>query len=187
MSDGPHKSLSMHRGWKRVAERAANTSYGLDDVSQSIAPALEQDCRDQMSSEFLHALSALVRDQSQLRLPMDLNRDFESVRAIAGSGIEHTVLDNIALISAHDVATLDPIRAGLEAALRGRGACAVRQIEEHWLRSSKNKDASTVRARLDQAIERAPMQAIAEKLLGINAHPMERPSTYRGLDDGARL
>jgi hypothetical protein len=186
MSDGPHKSLPMHRGWKRVAERAANTTFGLDDVTRFIAPALEQDCRNQMSSEFLAALTALVRDQSQLRLPMDLSIDVESLRQIAGIGMGQTVLDNIAMITPHEAAPLDAIREGLAATLRG-GACAGRQIEEHWLRKSKKNDSSDVRARIDQAMERAPMRGIAEKLLGIAAQPLDRPSRHRGLDDGARL
>jgi hypothetical protein len=49
MSDGPHRSLPMRRGWKRVAERGDKRAYASEEVSEAIIVALEQDCRQEMS------------------------------------------------------------------------------------------------------------------------------------------
>lgn len=42
MSDGPHRSLRMKRGWQRVAERADNGAFGVDEISNAVIPALER-------------------------------------------------------------------------------------------------------------------------------------------------
>ena len=43
MSDGPHRSLPMRQGWKRVAERGANDNFTTEQIAAAIVPALEQD------------------------------------------------------------------------------------------------------------------------------------------------
>ena len=49
MSDGPHRSLPMKKGWQHVAERADNRAFGADEISTAMIPALERDCRDEMN------------------------------------------------------------------------------------------------------------------------------------------
>ena len=43
MSDGPHRSLKMPRGWKKLAERADKKAYAPEEVRHALPEALEQD------------------------------------------------------------------------------------------------------------------------------------------------
>jgi hypothetical protein len=52
MSDGPHRSLPMRLGWKRVAECGDNRAFVSEEVSEAIVPALEQDCHAEMAEPF---------------------------------------------------------------------------------------------------------------------------------------
>ena len=85
MSDGPHRSLPMRRRWQLVAERADKRSYTVAEITDALVPALEQDCRDEMSPEFIAGLRrvaeepSLFSDGAAARL--------ESLRSLAGSGI----------------------------------------------------------------------------------------------------
>ena len=49
MSDGPHKSLRMPPAWRRVAERADNGAFECEEISNALIPALERDCRTEMT------------------------------------------------------------------------------------------------------------------------------------------
>ncbi len=40
MSDGPHRSLNMRRGWKRFAKRADKEAYAPEEVCDAIPAAL---------------------------------------------------------------------------------------------------------------------------------------------------
>ncbi|MCY4635508.1 MAG: hypothetical protein OXG04_13560 [Acidobacteria bacterium] len=41
LSDGPHRSLNMRRGWKRLAERAANAAFDDNERRDALAGALQ--------------------------------------------------------------------------------------------------------------------------------------------------
>jgi hypothetical protein len=64
MSDGPHKSLPMKRSWRRVAECADKRSFTVEEVARALAPALEQDCRDELRPEFVRSLRRVVEEPS---------------------------------------------------------------------------------------------------------------------------
>src|SRR3989442_9513982 len=98
MSDGPHRSLPMKRRWQYVAERADKRAYTTGEISEVIAPALEQDCRDEMSPEFLGSLRRVVEEPSLFR--DDVAARLEALRPQAGSSLGRVVLDNVALLSA---------------------------------------------------------------------------------------
>ena len=55
MSDGPHRSLPMRRGWKLVTERSGKRAYASEEISDAILVALEQDCRTEMPAPFIDA------------------------------------------------------------------------------------------------------------------------------------
>nr|HEV8011425.1 hypothetical protein [Bradyrhizobium sp.] len=40
MSDGPHKSLPMRDGWRKLAKRAANTNFEPTEISEAIPGAI---------------------------------------------------------------------------------------------------------------------------------------------------
>ena len=48
MSDGPHRSLPMSRGWKQLARRAANKAFSPVEVCDALPAALHQDWRTEV-------------------------------------------------------------------------------------------------------------------------------------------
>ena len=49
MSDGPHRSLPMRPGWKKVAEYAGNEAFTSKDVCDAIVAAVGLDFRKDIS------------------------------------------------------------------------------------------------------------------------------------------
>jgi hypothetical protein len=86
MSDGPHRSLNMRKGWKRVAESADNKAFSAAEVREAIVPALEEDCRGEIRSEFIQGLRRIgVKEEGSL-FKSDTAPSLESLRNAAGAG-----------------------------------------------------------------------------------------------------
>lgn len=184
MSDGPHRSLPMRRGWKRVAECGDNYAFAPEEVSQALIPALEEDCRDEMTSEFINAFhglyNSLFRDQ--------LESELESLREAAGSGIGRVVLDHAIQRAARGETGFDaPVKAIVDA-LTDRAARGARQVEEHYCRKSTER-AHGVRARIEEGIGHAnsAIEGLARRVLKIDPGSSPRSQKQQGLDDGVRL
>lgn len=185
MSDGPHRSLPMRRGWKKVAECGANHAFAPEEVSQRIAPALEEDCRAEMTPEFIGAFhglyGSLFRSQPEAEL--------ENLRETAGPGLGRVVLDHaIQLAASGDTGADAPVKALTNALLDRAGRCS-RQVEEHWLRESSERRAEQVRSRVDDGISQAAaaVEGLARKILKIEPGSPVRPQKQDGLDDGVRF
>jgi hypothetical protein len=185
MSDGPHRSLPMRRGWKKVAECGANHAFAPEQVSQRIAPALEEDCRDELPPGFTDALQgrygSLFRNQ--------LETDLESLRDLAGHGIGRVILDHAIHLAANgDTGTDAPLKA-VNRALMDRAQRCSRQVEEHYLREASDRKAKHVRARIDDGIGQAApvVEALARKILKIDSGSNSKPQKQDGLDDGVRF
>jgi hypothetical protein len=188
MSDGPHRSLSMKRGWRRVAERADNSAFGVDEISNAVIPALRRDCRDEMSSEFIEHIRRLIEEQEMLLIKDDFKERIETLRNEAGCGIGQQLIENVVRISAgRDPEMLDLIHA-MGAALADRAVKCGRQLEEHYLRKSTAARTNNVRARLEKGIAGAPLDSLAREALNIKPRSPVRPDLKRdGLDDGVGL
>jgi hypothetical protein len=189
MSDGPHRSLPMSLGWRRVAaERGYNSAFAPDEISKALIPALEQACRDEMSTEFLGRVCALYRHQDASLFKEHPGSQLEALRSAAGCGIGRTVLDNVIQISASGDVGLDALANAMTAALIDRAARAARQIEEHCCRKSPEPRAHNTRARIEQAIGATPIEALARQILKLDARrPARPPLKQHGLDDGVSL
>jgi hypothetical protein len=64
--------------------------------------------------------------------------------------------------------------------------CA-RQVEEHYLRKSSTENATNVRSRIDEAMQKAPFTYLANRLLDSGSRPTLRLVKHDGLDDGVPL
>jgi len=42
MSDGPHRTLPMRRGWKRLAKRADKSAFNAEDVKDAVEDFAEE-------------------------------------------------------------------------------------------------------------------------------------------------
>ena len=87
MSDGPHRSLPMRPGWKRVAERADNANFEAEDVTRCVVPAIEQDCSEEMSPAFINDIADICRRWDGSLFKPDMASEIEALRANAGCGI----------------------------------------------------------------------------------------------------
>jgi hypothetical protein len=188
MSDGPHKSLPMRPAWRRVAERADKHAFTLEEVSAAMAPALEQDCRDDISPEFIRQIqSALDRRESSL-FKKEIALHVNDLRSEVACSMERAVLDNVCAVSDADATAADILLNALASAVSDRAARGARQVEEHYLRGSSAPRARKVRERLEAAIATTDRSAIAARILARDQlqppHPLKKRS---GIDDGVKL
>ena len=188
MSDGPHRSLPMKRGWQHVAERADNCAFGADEISTAMIPALERDCRDEMSSEFIDGIRSVFEEQETLLIKDDVGARVEALRREAGCGIGQKFFENVVQISAGDAPGILDLVHAMTAALEDRAARCSRQAEEHYLRKSTASRANNVRTRFEQGVAGAALEALARQILKLDTNGPARPALKRdGLDDGVNL
>ncbi|MFN7959857.1 MAG: hypothetical protein U0002_01165 [Thermoanaerobaculia bacterium] len=108
--------------------------------------------------------------------------------ALAASGLERRVLDNLAVLSPTEAAEVNSIQSALENAIRGETLRYFRQIEEHYLREASPHRARRERHRLEQALGQTNVRPLAEKLLNRGSPTGTRRVPIKsGLDDGVKL
>ena len=188
MSDGPHRSLPMRAGWKRVAERAGNVAYPMDEITAAIGPAVAQDCRQELSPDFLQSICAIYTEQDGSLFKDDVRPQIEALRDAAGYGIGRALLNNVARISPAEASQVEALVAAFAATLKDRAARGARQVEEHLLRKSGVPRALNTRARIDLASANAPYEALARELLKLKTRAPNRSALKKqDLDDGVPL
>ncbi len=187
MSDGPHRSLPMCRAWKRVARCADNPAFEVEEIRNVIVPALEQDCRQEVSRGFLEGFRNICRDQQTTLFKRDLRPSLEALKRTAGPGMERLIVDHAIYAAANgntssDIAEKAVARRSGIAARNGRG------VEEHFFRNSTERRAHRVRARIEEGVNGADMNAVARHILNGDAKKfVVKPSKRQGLDDGVKL
>jgi hypothetical protein len=178
----------MRLGWKRVAERGANSAFSPDEISKAIIPALEQDCRVELDSEFIDDIRAMFEEQDAFLFKEDVRPQLEARRHAAGSGIGRVFLDNVIQLSPTGAAELDVLARAMTAALIDHAARGARAVEEHYCRKSTAPRAHNTRARIEQSIAESPIEALARQLVKMETRSSTRPTLrQQGLDDGVRL
>ena len=185
MSDGPHRSLPMRRGWKKVAECGANHAFEPEQVSECIAPALEDDYRAEMSPEFLDSFYGLYGSLFRNNLESEL----DSLRDLSGPGMGRVLLDiAIQRAACGETGPDAPVKALTDTLMDHAGRCS-KQVEEHWLRESTDRRAKDVRGRVDDGIKQAApaVEGLARKLLKIDPGSPARSKKQQGIDDGVKL
>jgi hypothetical protein len=189
MSDGPHRSLPMRPGWKRVAECGDNQAFTLDEIVTSIVSALEKDGRQELSGKFLGELSELCREQDASLFKDQIGPQLKGLRNVAGQGMGRVVLEHAILFSESGESGLAIAEKAVAQALTDRAARCMRQVEEHYCRVSHQSHARGVRARIEEAIGNgsAAVNALARRMLDAGTGPIAPPVRQQGLDDGVRL
>jgi hypothetical protein len=178
----------MRRSWKRVAEWADNQVFEREEVGNAIIPALEQDCKEEVSPEFMSNLWRVCSDQEGYLFRNDAGPQLEALRGTAGCGIGRVVLELAIEMCASGAAGPDiPLKAMTDA-LTDRMARCARQVEEHYCRKSTEPRAIRVQERIEQAADRAAIEGLARQILKLEPGRSVRPPLKReGLDDGVRL
>lgn len=176
----------MRRRWQLVVERADKRSYTVAEITDALVPALEQDCRTEMSPEFLAGLRR-VADEPSL-FPDAAAARLESLRPLAGSGIARSVLDNVGPLAAADLEGWSLICESVKAAVHDRANKGVRQVEEHYLRKESAPRANNVRSRIESGVAGADLDALVARILSADPAAAPRPPAKQtGLDDGVML
>ncbi|MDP1701733.1 MAG: hypothetical protein Q8L53_12350 [Aestuariivirga sp.] len=189
MSDGPHKSLPMRKGWKKFAEHADKAAFELEQVADAAIPALEGDWWEDVAPS-IDALRKIVGDTRQFSLFGNIS--MEAIEALKqnnpGNSLLCAVVDGVVRAVASGQTNEEALLSGAIAALIDRGARAIRQVEEHYLRKAGANRAYDMRTRMEDGISRAPVEALGRRMLGFDPRiaPL-KPQKLQGLDDGVRL
>lgn len=188
MSDGPHRSLPMRRSWKRVAECADNRAFDAIEIQQAIGAALEQDCRGEMSRDFLDRMSRICRDEENSLFKGQARPKLEALRPEAGPGIGHVILDHAIRLAANGTAAGEIPMEATKRGLIDRGARCARQVDEHYCRKSTQARAYKVRERVEQGLKGSHLDSVARRVLnGEPGKSSRQPTRKQGLDDGVKL
>jgi len=189
MSDGPHRSLKMRRGWKKVAEYADKGAFAHEEIGAAIASACLQDAREELPDAVARCVrevfggqqDSLFREQKVLQL--------EALRRLtAGQGFGQVFLDCAIQVASTGPAGSDAAVEAAENALEIWGARHARQIEEHYCRESTTRRAANVRSRIEEANRGAGGAGLARQLLKLDdAHKGRASQRKSGLDDGVGL
>ena len=189
VSDGPHRSLPMTRGWKRLAERADSRAYEPEEIGDALPAALAQDWNAEVPAGLLAEIRKVVGDRQKSLLGDDRLDRLEALRTLAaGRALSGVLLDCAmqAVVDGH--CGDDAIKKATANALGDRAARRSRQVEEHYLRKSSGRRAVHVRHRIEDGVNRADVAAIAGQLLGFSsAKGNTRPKLKSGLDQGVSL
>lgn len=137
MSDGPHKSLNMNHGWKKLAQRADRPAFEPDAVAEKVVPALDVDWREDGCDELVRHIRTLLGDTRQSSLFGNQKAaELEAARhdLAAGHSLRRLVLDHViqALTKGHEGASA--LHQGIHNALCERVARGALQVEEHYIR-----------------------------------------------------
>jgi|SRR5579863_6114023 hypothetical protein len=187
MSDGPHRSLPMRRGWKRVAENADNKAFSAAEVREAIVPALEEDCRE-ISPEFLRGLRRVSIEEAGSLFKSDTTPSLEGLRSLASIGLARVVLDYAIKHASNGQAAKDIAQNAMTDALVDHAARGMWQVEEHYCRKSTAPRANQVRERIEEAIGGADIGGLAKRILKPDSNGDAPQAPKRdGLDDGVEL
>ena len=186
MSDGPHRSLSMRRGWKTVAECASNFAFADEDVRDAIIRALTNDWKKEMSAHFVASILEMLGGKTLYG--MDNIRSILDLRqTISGGTMGATLLDFLTISIGEGKSGQAALKDAVTHTLIDQSARCARQIEEHYLRKAGMQDARRVRQCIDEAIQTTDFGSLSIELLdrgSISAHGVRR---HDGVDDGVYL
>ena len=65
MSDGPHRSLPMRKGWKKLAERGDGTLHSDEQVRDAVPLALTDDWREERCDDFMNHVKDVLLGSNQ--------------------------------------------------------------------------------------------------------------------------
>lgn len=188
MSDGPHRSLNMTRGWKRLAERADNRAYAPEEVRDALPEALEQDWRAEVPDSFCRRVRDILSDSQSSLFGDQRTGQLEALRTeTAGYPLGNTLLDYAIETAARGKIGDKALREAAGKALLDRAARGARQVEEHYWRESTHRRAAHVRERIEAGVTQSDIDGIARRLVSTDKSERPRQAKQTGLDDGVQL
>ncbi len=189
MSDGPHKTLNMRPGWKRLVRRADKAANQQGEVAECVLPALSKDWIGETRAHYLQQVGQYLGCGSEPLLFAADPSEHARLRQGASSTFE-------ALVADHAIDAVLAGKSGKEAftlvvnnSLNEWSVRATLQVEEHYQRESNPGRARHVRGRIQSAISAnaAGIQGLAQSIVNGTKLPTRVPSKRKGLEEGPRL
>lgn len=168
MSDGPHRSLPLNRGWKKFAEHADNSAYSADEVSSSLPSPLGKDWKKYISPSLLRSLRDILGDTSQGSLLSDSKIEQLNMLRSAGVGnnFANTLIDCAEDAVRRNLFGQEAVQQSAISALKELAYDGIRSVEEHYLRKKVSQNVILdVRNRMVEAAEKCPYNDISSQLL----------------------
>lgn len=189
MSDGPHKSLPMRSGWKKVARFSNNSAFTLAEIKAALISALDSDCRCDVKPGFINRLVQAFEEYGASLFPDRLMSKLEGLEKKAGSGVGRTILDFAAEAAAHGRTKMSDLEDAVADALTDHATRGSRQVEEHICRKTSSSQGQEVGRRIDEAIHSAPIKVLAQRLIKREENSVSEISNSKqmDLDDGVAL
>ena len=189
MSDGPHRTLPMRKGWKELARRADRRAFDVDDMCDALIPALADDWKHEVGADVLKTLHAIVGDSPQQSLFVEpIIAQLEALRPDAiSSPMTRSLVDCLIVAHLDGHSGAAAMLKATQDVLTERALGGARQTEEHYLRDPRHGGASFVRGRIEQAIEKAAIGSLAQSLCRAPRISVPRVTVHDGLDEGVRL
>lgn len=189
MSDGPHRSLKMRPGWKKVAKFADMRAATPDEVGHAVAAAFSDDWRADVAANVAVSICEILGGQKDSLFQDQKVMQLEALRPFtAGRELAQILLDCAIQRAVSGEANGDAAVEAAADALDIWGARQGRHVEEHFRRESTVRRAGNLRNRIEEGIGGTARAPLARQLL--NLEPRTMPRTLQkqtGLDDGVRL
>ena len=190
MSDGPHRSLPMRQGWKDLAERADKCAYDVEEIKEALPAALAQDWAAEVGHEFVAGLHQVFTEGNQGALFDDQTLPrLEGMRRLAsGHPLSMQLVEHAIQACAAGKTGAHALQQAAADTLHARATSSNRQIEEHYCREADAPRANNVRTRIESAIDRASIEALARDVAGMEGgQGSPRLRKRDGVDDGVTL
>jgi hypothetical protein len=189
MSDGPHKSLPMRDGWKKVAQRGAASAFDAEQTAEAIPDAVQQDWQEERCDDLIKDLRRALEESRQGNLFGQQRDDkLEALKDVSGSGspLKRRILECVTQEFEGGKDGPEAIKDGTQRAIGEGITRATFQIEEHY-RLSNDESADRVRHSLQAAADHVPLQDLTERLLKLTKRSDTPPPSRNDLDDGVPL
>ena len=186
MSDGPHRSLKMPRGWKKLAERADNKAYAPEEVRDALPAALEEDWHAEVPKSLCRGVRRILGDSQISLFAEERSERLENLRReTAGHNFGNVLLDCAILAAQRGGSGDAALEEAASKALSDRAVRGARQVEEHYCRKSTEHRASHVRERIEAGVNHCDIAGLAGRLVGTGGTKGALwPAKQTGIEDG---
>jgi len=189
MSDGPHKSLPMRDGWRKLAQRAANTNFEPTEISEAIPVAIKDDWNAEGCGQTVRELRTILEDDRQGSLFGRERQDkIDALKDVSAAGfpLRRMIIECVTQAAENGQDAVNAVQIGVERALTERILRGALQVEEHYLRSG-DEAARTIRGRIGLGAASVPIKSLTDQLINPSSSSLPPPSKRDSLDDGPPL
>lgn len=189
MSDGPHKSLPMRNGWRKLAERAANTNFEPTEIAEAIPAAIKDDWNAEGCEQTVRELRVILEDDRQGSLFGQERQDrIDALKDVSAAGFpfRRMLIENITQAAEDGQDAANAVQTGVQRALAERIVRGALQVEEHYLRSG-SEGAGPIRGRIGQGVAKVSLSSLTEQLINPGSSSPSPPGKRDGIDDGPPL